>query len=73
LVHLSAPIEWCRNAEDTGLYRDADAGKMSNIPGVDFPYEAPTDADFTVPSHEISIAECAERIIQELGRRGRIG
>jgi bifunctional enzyme CysN/CysC len=73
LVHLSAPIEWCRNAEDTGLYRDADAGKMSNIPGVDFPYEAPTDADFTVPSHEISIAECAERIIQELGRHGRIG
>lgn len=73
LVHLSAPIEWCRSVDDTGLYRDADAGKMSNIPGVDFPYEPPTDADFTVPSHEISVAECADRIIRELERRGRIG
>jgi bifunctional enzyme CysN/CysC len=73
LVHLSAPIEWCRSVDDTGLYRDADAGKMSNIPGVDFPYEPPSDADFTVPSHELSVAECAERIIRELERRGRIG
>ncbi|MBK9261007.1 MAG: sulfate adenylyltransferase subunit CysN [Polyangiaceae bacterium] len=73
LVHLSAPIEWCRRADESGLYRDADAGKMSNIPGVDFPYDPPTDADLTLPSHELSVAECADRIIRELERRGRIG
>lgn len=72
LVHLSAPIEWCRNADDTGLYRDADEGKASNVPGIDFPYEPPTDADLSLPSHELSVAECAERIVQELERRGRI-
>jgi len=72
LVHLSAPIEWCRNADDTGIYRDADAGKTSNVPGVDFPYEPPVDADLTIPSHELSVVECADRIIQELERRGRL-
>ncbi len=73
LVHLSAPIEWCRKADDIGLYQDADAGKASNIPGVDFPYEPPVDADMTIPSHELSIAQCADLIIRELERRGRIG
>jgi bifunctional enzyme CysN/CysC len=73
LVHLSAPIEWCKKVDESGIYRDADAGKMSNIPGVDFPYEPPSDADLTLPSHELSVGDIAERIIRELERRGRIG
>ncbi len=73
LVYLSAPLEWCRKFDDTGLYREADQGKTTNIPGIDFPYEPPADADLTLPSHEISVSECAERIVQELERRGRFG
>jgi bifunctional enzyme CysN/CysC len=73
LVYLSAPMEWCRRHDDTGLYQDADAGKTSNVPGIDFPYEPPVDVDMTLPSHELSVAECADRIIHELERRGRIG
>jgi len=73
LVYLSAPIEWCRHADENALYRDADAGKLSNIPGVDFPYEPPTDAELTLPSHELSVSECADQIIRELEQRGRIG
>lgn len=73
LVYLSAPLEWCRKFDETGLYRDAEQGKTTDIPGIDFPYEPPTDADLTLPSHEISLSECAERIIQELERRGRFG
>ncbi len=72
LVHLAAPRDWCRGVDQSGIYRDAEAGKISNVPGVDLPYEEPEDADLVLPSHELSIAESAERIVRELVRRGRI-
>ncbi|UQA62037.1 sulfate adenylyltransferase subunit CysN [Polyangium aurulentum] len=72
LVHLAAPLDWCRSVDASGIYRDAEAGKLSNVPGVDLSYEPPEDADLVLPSHELSAAECAERIVRELLRRGRI-
>ena len=72
LVHVSTPLEACRAADRSGLYRDADAGKISDVPGLSFPYEVPGDADLTLPAHELSIAECADRIVLELERRGRL-
>jgi bifunctional enzyme CysN/CysC len=72
LVHLAAPLEWCKGKDRSGIYRDAAAGKVSNVPGVDFPYDPPEDADLVLPSHEMTIEECAERIVRELERRGRI-
>ncbi|HVK65971.1 MAG TPA: sulfate adenylyltransferase subunit CysN [Polyangium sp.] len=72
LVHLAAPLEWCREVDRSGIYRDAAAGNVSNVPGLDFRYEPPEDADLVLPSHEWSVAECAERIVRELERRGRI-
>ena len=72
VVHLSAPLEACRARDTSGLYKDADAGKVSDVPGIAFPYEAPTDADMVLPSHEIGAEECADRIVAELTRRGRL-
>lgn len=72
VVHLSAPLEACRSMDRSGLYRDADAGKVNDVPGIAFPYETPTDADMVLPSHEIGPGECADRILAELARRGRL-
>ncbi|MRG94179.1 sulfate adenylyltransferase subunit CysN [Polyangium spumosum] len=72
LVHLAAPLEWCRKVDRSGIYRDVAAGKIKDVPGIDFPYDPPEDADLVLPSHEMSVAECAERIVRELERRGRI-
>ena len=72
LVHVSTPIEVCRLADRSGLYRDAAAGKITDVPGVSFPYEIPDDADLTLSAHELSTAECADRIVLELERRGRL-
>jgi bifunctional enzyme CysN/CysC len=72
LVHLAAPLEWCRRMDRSGLYRDAAAGKVSHVPGVDFPYEPPEDADLVLSSDELGVEACAERIVRELERRGRI-
>jgi bifunctional enzyme CysN/CysC len=72
VVYLSAPLEACRSADRSGLYKGADEGRVRDVPGLDFPYEVPEDADLVLPSHEISVEECAERIVAELTKRGRI-
>jgi bifunctional enzyme CysN/CysC len=70
LVYLAAPLDACQKVDRSGLYRDATAGKIGDVPGISFPYEAPDDADLVLPSHELSAEECAERIVAELARRG---
>ncbi len=70
MAYLSAPLEACKNTDRGGLYRDAAAGKLGDVPGVSFPYEVPDDADLVLASHELPAEECAERIVLELVRRG---
>lgn len=72
VVYLSAPLDVCQKADRSGLYREAAAGEIHDVPGISFPYEAPDDADLVLPSHELSADECAERIVAELGRRGAL-
>src|SRR5262249_21481876 len=48
LVHLTAPLDACRSRDPSGLYRDADAGKVRDVPGLDVRYEAPRDADLAL-------------------------
>jgi bifunctional enzyme CysN/CysC len=69
VVHLDAPIEHCR-AQLPDLY-GGDAKSVA-VPGVDFPYEAPTDADLVLPSHELGTEACVDRIEAMLVERGVI-
>jgi len=42
LIHLDAEIDFCRNNDQYGIYRKADAGELSYLPGVDMEYQLPT-------------------------------
>ena len=44
VVHLSAPLEVCRERHGGELYRLADRGEVANVPGLSAPYEAPDRA-----------------------------
>jgi bifunctional enzyme CysN/CysC len=68
LVYLSAPLEACRASGRSSLYTSAEAG----VPGLSFPFEPPEDADLVLPSHELTPAECADRIVLALEKRGRL-
>ena len=46
LFYMSASLEYCRNNKPE-LYRKADQGEESNLPGVDLEYEEPADAKLT--------------------------
>jgi bifunctional enzyme CysN/CysC len=69
-VHLSAPVEVCRERDTQGHYARADAGEITNVPGVSAPYEPPSAADLVLPTHEKPFAECVDAVIALLEERG---
>ncbi len=72
VAYCSAPVEWCREHDEQGVYAKADRGEIANFPGVSADYEAPTSPDVVLPMHEISAQDCAERVIEMLETRGAI-
>ena len=72
LIHLSAPIEVCRTRDPRELYAKADAGEIGNFPGVSAPYEPPEKADLVLPTHEISVEESVEQVMELLANRDLI-
>jgi len=77
LVHVSTPLDACRRRDPVGLYRDAAQGSVKDVPGVDFEYDQPSDADLTIPFHDlgapdVAIRTAVERVMALLDARGVI-
>ncbi len=72
-VHLSTPVEVCRQRDEKGQYAKADAGELANFPGVSATYEAPEAADLVLPTDELPVARCVDAIIDLLNQRGILG
>ncbi|MEX2171992.1 MAG: sulfate adenylyltransferase subunit CysN [Pirellulales bacterium] len=70
VIHLSAPVEVCRERDQEGLYEAADRGEIANFPGVSAPYETPESPDLVLPTHELKVNQCIERIVKLLEERG---
>ena len=68
-VYLSAPVEVCRQRDDDGMYAKADAGEISDFPGVSAPYDVPQSPDLILPTHELPIDACVAKIMQLLEAR----
>jgi bifunctional enzyme CysN/CysC len=73
VVHLSAPLEVCRERHAGALYRLADSGEIGNVPGVSSPYEAPRAPALVLPTHEIDLDESVQRLLALLEARAIIG
>jgi bifunctional enzyme CysN/CysC len=71
-VYLSAPVEVCRERDTDGMYAKADAGEIRDFPGVSATYEAPTSPDLDLPTHELSVDQCVDRIVALLTSRKMI-
>ena len=70
VVHLSAPLEVCRQRDTEGHYAKADSGEMAMFPGVSAPYDIPTKPDLVLPTHQLSVADCVERLLELLESKG---
>ena len=73
LVHVATPLETCEQRDRKGLYAKARAGIVKEFTGISDPYEAPTDAEVTINTAELSAEEAAQEIILHLEQQGFIG
>ena len=73
VVHLSAPIEVCRQRDVDGHYPQADRGELTLFPGVSAPYEPPVQPDLVLATDKLGVEECVERILRLLEERGILG
>ena len=69
VVHLDAPVEVCRQRDQSGMYAKADEGELANVPGVSALYEPPAKPDLVLNTAETPVDECVARIIKLLRER----
>jgi bifunctional enzyme CysN/CysC len=62
-VHVSAPLETCRARDTEGMYSQADAGEITDFPGVTAPYDAPVAPALLLDTSVLSVAECVDRLV----------
>lgn len=73
VVHVSAPIEVCRQRDQAGHYRQADEGLIAQFPGVSAPYEPPLDPDLVLQTDVYDVDQCVDQLMRLLAERGIIG
>ena len=70
LVHLSTPLAVCEARDVKGLYAKARAGLLAGFTGVSDPYETPADADLSIDTSAVSVADAITQIITRLKTDG---
>jgi len=65
-VWVSTPLGVCQQRDPKGLYRRAQKGELTNMTGIDSPYEPPLHPELVVPTHELTVAQGTARVLQAL-------
>lgn len=65
-VYVDAPLDVCEARDPKGLYRQARAGQLRGMTGVDDPYEPPEQPQLVLKSAEQKPEELADEVIKYL-------
>lgn len=65
-VHVSTPLEICEQRDTKGLYAKARAGELTDFTGISSPYEPPEAPEVTLPTEQLTVDDCADRIVAAL-------
>ncbi len=71
-VFVDVPLDVAEGRDPKGLYKKARAGEIKNFTGIDDPYEAPLNAEVILNSHEMSLQEEVDTLLNVLRDRGII-
>jgi bifunctional enzyme CysN/CysC len=63
-VYVSASLETCEQRDVKGLYKQARAGKIPNMTGINSPYEAPEAAEYEAHTATQSVLSIVEDLAQ---------
>ncbi len=61
-VYLNATLEACESRDPKGNYAKARAGAIKGFTGIDDPYEPPRNPELTLPTHELDLETCLQRL-----------
>ena len=67
-IYVQCPLEICQSRDPKGLYQQAKVGKIQEFTGLSAPYEPPATPELTLPTHELSVTQCADLIMAYLQR-----
>jgi sulfate adenylyltransferase len=70
LVYVATPIDVCEARDPKGLYQRARAGTLPEFTGVSDPYDVPDDADVTIDTSRVTVAQAVDQLMGALEARG---
>ncbi len=71
-VYLDCPLEICRERDSKGLYRQALAGEVQHLPGINVPYEIPEKPELVIQTHQQKPQDSLAQILRALELLGRV-
>ena len=71
-IYCLCPIEICEERDIKGLYKKARAGEIPFFTGIGSSYQVPDNPELIVNTHEQSLSESVEYVIDLLVQRGLI-
>jgi len=69
-VYVNIPLAVAEERDPKGLYKKARAGEIKGFTGIDDPYEEPKNAEILLPTHELSVEESVQVILDYLDANG---
>jgi bifunctional enzyme CysN/CysC len=63
-VYVAADLATCEQRDPKGLYKKARAGQIADFTGISAPYETPEKPDIVVDTHQQSVAESVDSLIE---------
>lgn len=68
-VFVDTPLEVCEQRDVKGLYKRARAGEVKNFTGIDSPYERPENPDVIIRTHELSVDDSLDLLLNFVSPR----
>lgn len=72
-VYVKASLETCERRDPKGLYKKARRGEITNMTGIQDPYEEPTSPDILVETERSTAIVSAREIVNRLIEMGHLG
>lgn len=69
-VYVDVPLEVAEDRDPKGLYKKARAGEIPNFTGISDPYEEPLNAEVVLNSHEMTLEQEVDILLQIMTDRG---
>lgn len=71
-VYVRCPVNLCQERDYKGIYRKFQQGLISNVSGLDDPYEEPESPEVVLDTDRLGPHECAALVIRALEELGYI-